>query len=150
MLSIEELRSTLTEALFHYRDTLATSESERRDDLPRKGKMPATEVDDLVQQAYQAQLEAVNRFLDSVDDMVSVVIKPIEKHVPRRAQSPIPENLELSTDPYMYQNDEPFINPFSGQLVEPITPFTPGPSAREGPWKDVPSENLDLKAKNVS
>lgn len=149
MLSTEELRSTLIEALFHYRSALAINEGERRNDLPRKGKMPATENDALVQRTFQVQFEAVNRFLDSVDDMINVVIKPTESLTPR-AQTPSLDDLRPFTDPYICQNDESFINPFSGQLIEPITPFSPGPSTREHPSRDTPAYRLVLEEKDVS
>lgn len=134
----EQLASTLSEALFHYREALVLKESERDKVLPQKGKLPATDDDDALQAEYNYQLEAINRFLGSVDEMVAAIDSPRESKSVVKYQAPAhPQWLE----PYL--KDESFINPFTGLIVEaPDSPNTisskPGPSTKEGPLKEIP------------
>lgn len=160
MLSTEELTSTLIEALFNYREVLAIREDERGNDLPRKGKLPATEDDDVLEDVHKAKLDAITQLLGSVEDMVVVAVKPAVKPAAKekqkevlRIESPAPEKPAepfYYTPPITYQDDKPFINPFSGKLVEPITPFTPGPSAREGPLRDPSTDYSVIWENQVS
>ncbi|KAL7268474.1 hypothetical protein RUND412_008897 [Rhizina undulata] len=129
MSTFEELSATLFQALIDYRTALTTKEEERTNELPHKGKQPSNDEDDVLQQEHQIHLVAVNRFLQNVDVMVAAVIGPNEKESDKKAPDPAETDVT-------YEEDEPIF--VAGRLIEPITPFSPGPSTREGPLEDRP------------
>ncbi|RDW66552.1 hypothetical protein BP6252_10187 [Coleophoma cylindrospora] len=135
------LSSTLKNALILYSNFLQYIQQKRESSLPRHGKEVETTIDVSTEQGLQSQVEASKiclqlqaRIVDSVRKwMVSDVIG--EGDAAERQECEIPElDADVGKVPHDFAEymemakEQTFIDPFSGKLVEPTTPFSAGPS----------------------
>ncbi|RDW71672.1 hypothetical protein BP5796_07706 [Coleophoma crateriformis] len=135
------LSSTLQNALILYSNFLQYMQQKRESSLPRHGKEVETTIDVSTEQGLQSQVEASKiclqlqaRIVDSVRKwMVSDVIGGGDSA--EREECEIPElDADVRKVPHDFAEymemakEQTFIDPFSGKLIEPTTPFSAGPS----------------------
>lgn len=124
MTAVDVQQLVLGQALVRYQKYLESLREQQENNLPRNGKAPATAEDFSTDRAFDEQLQAIASLLTSTEESPEQTIQKIKRplrHAPAPAQTVKPMSLdELDTEPY--------INPFTGQLITPETPFTAGSS----------------------
>lgn len=167
MVSSSDAATTLYEALTLWRQSLESQESQQDSTLPRKGKNPATSSDEELERQRRIHLETVERCLKVVPEMAAVITKQPKAmaatdsaYTAPPAPPPDPEMDRWELEPAEYRkvfgaffdqedagaDDEPFLNPFTGQMVFPASSkYTAGPSGTCSP-PNVPSPRLFLGA----
>jgi hypothetical protein len=142
-----DVKATLYEALARHREDIHLQQTLRESSLPRKGKNPATENDHDDEQQRRHHLEALELCLSAVPEMVSIVNNgqlspksptpppppPAQPAQPAslssfHAQSPV---FDPSPGFFADDDDEPYVNPFTGQMVYPKTKYSAGPSGTQ-------------------
>jgi hypothetical protein len=125
MLAVDFQQSTLEQALVFFQKHLESQREQQENNLPRNGKAPATAEDLSIDRAFEEKLQAIAGLLSSTNETPEQTTQQIKTPpippAPPRVQPVKPKILdEFETEPY--------INPFTGQLITPNTPFTAGSS----------------------
>jgi len=159
MVSSDDAAATLYEALAHWRHSLESQQSQLESTLPRKGKNPATSTDEELERQRRIHLETVEQCLGVIPEMAAVITKQPAVmtaadfgYSPAPPTPPAPEMDRWELEPEDYKrllgdfqgqdDDEPFLNPFTGQMVFPTSSkYTAGPSGTQSPPKS-PSPRL--------
>lgn len=115
----------MNEALLHYREYLEQQKQQLQDNYPRHGKAAATTEDLVHDRNFDLRIQAIEKRLLSLVEPTTT---------PEPASKSLVLDALLSSHPNTSPNssygceDEPYVNPFTGQWITPVTPFTPGPS----------------------
>ena len=124
----EDLASTGREptieerALLFYRQHLEARKKEEENSLPRHGKAPATAEDQSRDRNFESQLRAIETSLNARQE------SPQQQVTKGEVPSAPPPAKSSKADSTAYVDTEPYVNPFTGQLIVPETPDAPGPS----------------------
>lgn len=132
MLTTEDLASTIYTALLRYQKALHKSKRRTEATFPCNGKGKASATDLTRDHAFQIELKAVEFYLPFVDRITTEA----QKWAAEPPKDPYEDVLCHYVDDFKLEDDQPYINPISGQLITPVTPFTPGPSGTQGISKD--------------
>lgn len=124
-----QLTTALHEAFQCYLAFLSHTQRLRESKLPRQGKGAETIADLSTQQYYQSRIAGIEACLLYTGKIARRVERwvsnpPEEDYDEGFAVEPDVENFEALPDGH----DAPYLDFFSGCLVHPITPFSPGPS----------------------
>src|SRR5450432_3438296 len=124
MTAVDVQQLVLGQALVRHQKYLESLREQQENNLPRNGKATATAEDLSMDRAFDEQLQAVASLLTSTEESPEQTTQKIKRplrHAPASVQTVKPMSLdELDTESY--------INPFTGQLITPETPFTAGSS----------------------
>lgn len=127
----EQLTSVLTEALTGYLKTLEITHQLQESFQPRQGKGVEITADISKQQNFLFRTEAIQTCLRFVPRIASDVRKWANSGAdayPSAAAEAVFYNAMPGA--FLEEFDEPFINPLTGKLVEPVTERSAGPSNR--------------------
>jgi hypothetical protein len=124
-----QLTKALLEAFQCYLAFLTHTQKIRESKLPRQGKGVETTADLSFQQYYQSRIAGIEACLPYAGKLARRVERwvndpPEEDYSEDFAIDPEVENFEALPDGL----DSVYMDFFSGYLVHPITPFSPGPS----------------------
>ena len=125
MLAVNVQQSTLEQALVFYQKHLESLREQQENSLPGNGKAPATAEDLSIDHAFDEQLQTIAGLLESaikLPEQTTQKITPPPKNPPPRDQT-----SELRV--FDAFDTEPYVNPFTGQLITPETPFSAGTSS---------------------
>lgn len=124
MTAVGVQQSILEEALVFFRRHVELLREQQENNLPRNGKASATAEDLSIDRAFDERLQAIASLLISTEESPEQVIQKIKKN-PRR---PPAQGQTVKTRILDEFDTESYINPFTGQLITPDTPFTAGSS----------------------
>lgn len=135
MVSQVDHQLTVRKALLFYRDHLVSEQEVRQQSLARKGKSPASVQDDATELAFEKDLASIDALLDAqhVEASITTVDSAADVSSPSTNQAPTVTAIE---------DDEPYLNPFTGLLVIPETANGPGSSNSRG--RDVTREQFNI------
>ena len=122
--------STIEAALLHYQKHVMDTLKERS---VGKGKERASVDSSLEEGKFEAQLLDLQFCLPHVKDMATAIAGSHKS--PTEAQRKLTD-FSPATSPTgqsLAENDMPYVNPLTGQIIYPQTPFTPGPSSAVEP-----------------
>ena len=124
MLAVDVKQSTVKDALVVYQKHLESLREQRESNLPRNGKDPATAEDISSDRAFDERFQAIACLLHSTSESLD----PPTQHI--RIPSIISPTPDQTVKPKIFDefDTEPYLNPFTGQLIIPDTPFTAGSS----------------------
>ena len=156
-----DIQEALYEALSRRRQDLHVEQKVQENNLPRNGKNPATESDHALELQRIRQLEVLERCLSAVPEMAPVVNKggrplmssPASPPPPPKAKEQVPERpstiLEKTTPTYLAaDDDEPYVNPFTGLMVYPVTRNSAGPSGTQS-RRHYPKDETQVRARPI-
>jgi hypothetical protein len=125
MLAVD-VQSTLEQALVFYQKHLESLREQQENNLPRNGKARATTEDLSIERAFDERLQVVATLLDSTEENPEQTIQQVK----RPPVQPPPPPRKQTVQPKIFDefDTEPYLNPFTGQLITPETPFTAGSS----------------------
>ena len=130
--------STIQAALFHYQVHVQNTLKER---AAAKGKEKASPDISLQEERFKSQLLALQACLSHVQTMATAIMTSQTNLVNNHIE-PIDENPPaVLHGPPSIDDDTPYENPFTGQMIHPQTLFTPGPSSAIG--QDTQSFNIE-------
>jgi hypothetical protein len=132
----EHLNLALQEALTRYLTILDRSQKERESNLPCQGKGVETTLDVSTEEFFQIRIAAIEYCLQYTDRIANDVRKwMVEKILGEKdePQTEVEEEISrglglLRLDPLPVLDEEPFLDIFSGKWIQPVTPFSAGPS----------------------
>src|SRR4051795_7857547 len=124
MLAVDVQQSTIAKALIFYQTHLESAREQQENGLPRNGKARATAEDLAVERAVENELQAIAGLLDSTNKDPGQTAQEVK--IP--SKDPLPQRETLKENIFDEFHREPYINPFTGQLITPETPFSAGPS----------------------
>jgi hypothetical protein len=124
MLAVDVQQSTIEKALVFYQSHLESVREQQENDLPRNGKARATAEDLAVERVFDEQLQAIAGLLDSTSKGPEQAAQEVK--IPPK--DTLPHRQILKEKIFDEFDTEPYINPFTGQLITPETPFSAGPS----------------------
>jgi hypothetical protein len=122
MLAVDVQQSTIEKALVFYQSHLESVREQQENDLPRNGKARATAEDLAKGRAFDEQLQAIAGLLNSTSKDPEQTAQEVK--IPPKDTLPRHQTLKIFDE----FDTEPYINPFTGQLITPETPFSAGPS----------------------
>ena len=122
MLAVDVQQSTIEKALVFYQSHLESVREQQENDLPRNGKARATAEDLAKGRAFDEQLQAIAGLLNSTSKDPEQTAQ--EAKIPPKDPLPHHQTLKIFDE----FDAEPYINPFTGQLIAPETGFEAGPS----------------------
>lgn len=136
----EEVASVLTEALNGYLKIISLEQKLHETSQPRQGKGAETDIDAARVQYFQSRtlvtetcLQFAGRIASRVKAWSSGELEKVEKKVTTKGlldlMSPSVDHFILPSK----EDEEPFLNPFTGQWIEPINSSqSAGPSNWQG------------------
>jgi hypothetical protein len=124
MLAVDVQQSTIEKALIFYQSHLESVRKQQENDLPRNGKARATAEDLAIEREFDEQLQEVAGLLNSTSNDP----KQTAQEVKIPPKDTLPHCQTLTEKIFDEFDTEPYINPFTGQLITPETPFSAGPS----------------------
>ena len=133
----EHLTVALQEALTRHLAFLHHSQNERESKLPHQGKGIETTIDVTTEEYFQTRIAATESFLQYTDRIARDVRRwMIEKllgegdiETEEKAEEEISRYFgQLKLGPTAVVDEEPFLDIFSGKWIQPVTPFSAGPS----------------------
>jgi hypothetical protein len=124
MLAVDFQQSTIEKALVCYQNHLDSIRKQQENDLPRNGKARANAKDLAIERAFDDELKEVARLLNSASQDPEQTAQEV-KIPPKDVRPPRQTEKEKIFDEF---DTEPYINPFTGQLITPETPFSAGTS----------------------
>src|ERR1700722_4294293 len=119
MLAVDVQQSTIEKALVFYQSHLESVREQQENDLPRNGKARATAEDLAVERVFDEQLQAIAGLLDSTSKGPEQAAQEVK--IPPK--DTLPHRQILKEKIFDEFDTEPYINPFTGQLITPETPF---------------------------
>lgn len=124
MLTVDDQRSMLEQALVFYQAHLESLREQQENNFPRNGKARANSEDLSNDHVLEEQLEVIASILtgseESPEQIVQMIKRP-PRHPYQQIQTLEPQILDVF-------DSQPYVNPFTGQMITPGTPFTAGTS----------------------
>jgi hypothetical protein len=124
MTAVDVQQLVLGQALVRYQKYLESLREQQENNLPRNGKATATAEDLSIDRAFDEQLQAIASLLTPTEESPEQTIQKTKRPL-RHAPAPVQTVKPMSLDEF---DTESYINPFTGQLITPETPFTAGSS----------------------
>jgi hypothetical protein len=124
MLAVDVQQSTIEKALVCYQNHLESIRKQQENDLPRNGKARATAEDLATERAFDDELQKIASLLNSTSKDPEQAAQ--EAKIPPK--DALPQRQTEKEKIFDEFETEPYINPFTGQLIIPETPFSAGPS----------------------
>jgi hypothetical protein len=160
-LSQKHIATVLHEAFTQYVAFLTSSRQRHEESLPRLGKGIETTVDLTWEQSFRGRLGAAELCLQQSDRIARDVGKwanePLLDGVEQQpaveefSALPVAERLEdIWSLGAKYKNDEPFLDIFSGALIQPPTKYSAGPSGTQNQpltEKASPKQSLNIQVR---
>jgi hypothetical protein len=124
-----QLAIALQEAFRCYLAFLSYDQKLRDSKLPRQGKGVETTADISTQQYYQSRITAIEASLQ----YIGKIARRVERWVYEPPEEYCDEEINAETEEENFEGlpngqDSAYLDFFSGRLVYPTTPFSPGPS----------------------
>jgi hypothetical protein len=139
-----QLTIALQEAFTCYLAFLSHTQKLRESSLPRQGKGIETTADVSTQQYYQSRVAGIETCLRYTGKIARRVRNWVNYPAEQDNDEGITAEAEVvSFEPFLPDGQElPYLDFFSGCLVQPITPFSAGPSNSndEATAKDIDGE----------
>ena len=124
MLAVDVQQSTIEKALVCYQNHLESVKKQQENALPRNGKARATAEDLARERAFDDELQNIAGLLNSTSKDPEQTAQ--EAKIPPK--DALPQRQTEKEKIFDEFETEPYINPFTGQLITPETPFSAGPS----------------------
>lgn len=118
MIETDLENTTFQRALVFYQQYLVSERQEFQSCFPRNGKSPATADDDANEDAYDCELRNITTMLESQKKSPRPPVRDFNLF--KQADGPGQKTAMLKD-----LDAEPYINPFTGQLIVPDTKYTP-------------------------
>ena len=122
-------QSTVERALLFFQQHIESQREQQVKNLPKNGKSPMTADDIAKDQAFDEQIEAIQKILKTNSESVNLFPKSGKDFTSPPVQS---HSIAIkSTGSHVLSDSDPYINPLTGQWIYPVMPYAPGPSASE-------------------